>query len=119
MSTCEEEERVRGLSLTSICMVQNTGVRLQQAVQPDHHLQQLLKKATAILSQTHLHNNKNNILLNKSKITAEIKSQRNKNNYRVVPAKIPPHARAPYIPPLYLPLENCKISIMELSVDLF
>lgn len=45
MSTCEEEERVRGLSLTSICMVQNTGVRLQQAVQPDHHhLQQLIKK---------------------------------------------------------------------------
>jgi hypothetical protein len=31
---------------------------LQQAVQPDHHLQQLLKKATAILSQTPLHNNK-------------------------------------------------------------
>jgi len=52
MSTCEEEERVRGLSLTSICMVQNTGVRLQQAVQPDHHLQQLLKNNCNPLSNT-------------------------------------------------------------------
>jgi len=105
MSTCEEEERVRGLSLTSICMVQNTGVRLQQAVQPDHHhLQQLLKNNCNPLSNT-LTQQQNNILLNKSKIIAEIKSQRNKNNYRVVPAKIRPHARAPYIPPLYLPLE--------------